>query len=150
MADYAAVGTQTVTATPFDSTLTVERGASKRAKIFDMTTGFVLATPADILMEFNAQRGTTSGTGTAHTPIPLDPADGASVTTVEENHTAEPTYTADEILLHFGLHMRAAYRWVAAPGKEWVIPDSASNFIGFRGEHASAVPVNQVTVHFSE
>lgn len=149
MADYAVEGSQTV-ASPDDSTLTIERGASKRAKVFDFTSGFTLASPSDNLLSVTAQRGSASGTGTSRTPSPLDPADGAAVTTCEENHTIEPTYTAGSELLVIGQHMRATYRWVAAPGKEWVIPDTAGALIGFFATHASVTPEHLIAAMFAE
>lgn len=149
MADYAVNGSQTV-ASPDDSTLTIERGASKRAKVYDFTSGFTIASPTDNLLTVTAQVGSASGTGTSFTPLPVDPADGASVTTCEVNHTIEPTYTAGSTLLVFGQHMRATYRWVAAPGKEWVIPNTAGALIGFFATHASVTPEHLVTGFFSE
>lgn len=150
MGIYAVEGTQTVTATPFDTTISIERGASKRAKITDVMSGFDIASPSDNLMIFTGIRGSASGTGTARTPDPLDPADGAAVTTAEENHTAEPTYTANTEFIRIGQHMRAAYRWVARPGGEIVIPNTAGALVGFRGEHATAAPDHTCTVHFEE
>ncbi len=145
-------GVQTVAGTT-DTTITLERGASKRAKVFDFTSGFTLASPSDNLLTVTAQRFTTDdGTGTARTPAPLDPADGAAVTTCLTNHTIEPSaYTAnEEIWGPIGQHMRATYRWVAAPGKELVIPNSASNGIGWFADHASVTPEHYMSIYFSE
>ncbi len=150
MADYHVEGEQTVAATT-DTTLTVERGASKRVKVFEWGMGFTLATPSDSLIDIAAQRTTADGTGTSRTPNPLDPADGAAVATCLVDHTVEPTYTANEELFGpMGLHMRATYRWVAAPGKEFVIPNTAGAGIGWFANHASVTPLNQCGVYFSE
>lgn len=148
---YAVEGTQTV-ASPTDTTLTLERGASKRAKVTEFTSGFTLASPSDNLLTVTAQRFTTDdGTGTARTPTALDPADGAAVTTCLQNHTIEPSaYTADEELISLGQHMRATYRWVARPGGEFIIPNTAAVGIGWFAVHASVTPEHVLSVIFEE
>ena len=152
MADYHVEGSQTVAGTT-DTTITLERGASKRAKVFDFTSGFTLASPSDNLLSVTAQRFTTDdGTGTARTANPLDPADGAAVTTCLQNHSAEPSaYTAnEEIWGPIAQHMRATYRWAASPGKELVIPNTASVGIGWFADHASVTPEHLMSIYFSE
>ena len=151
MADYQINGTQTVAGTT-DTTLTVERGASKRFKVFDVSSGFTLASPSDNLLTVKLQRFVTAdGTGTARVPNPLDEDDGACVATGFSNHTIEPTtYTADKELIHIGQHMRATYRWVAAPGKEFVVANTASIGVGLFAEHASVTPEHVGSLMFSE
>ncbi len=152
MADYHVEGSQTVAGTD-DTTLTLERGASKRFKVFEFISGFTLASPSDNLLSVRMHRFITAdGTGTARTPNPLDPAEGASVATCLQNHTVEPTtYTTDEeVVGPFGQHMRVTYRWVAAPGKEIVVPDTASVGVGFIASHASVTPEHLISAFFSE
>ena len=153
MPDYHVEGIQTV-ASPDDTTLTLEApGSAQRAKIFEFTTGFNLASPADILLSVRAHRFVTNdGVGDARTPNPLDPADGPAVTTCLTNHGTEPTtYTTDEeVWGPNGMHMRATYRWVASPGKEIVIPNTASVGVGWLATHASSVPDHLMSVYFSE
>ncbi len=60
MADYSVNGSQTV-ASPDDTTLTLERGASKRFKVFDFTSGFTHAnvpasSPTLTSMKFNYEQ----------------------------------------------------------------------------------------------
>ena len=98
-----------------------------RAMVGDITVG-INGTPADNVMEFDVSRTTANGTGTAATPVPLDPALRAAGTTLTVNQTAEPTVTAASSLLQFGMNQRATYRWVAAPGSELLIP--ATNAAG--------------------
>jgi hypothetical protein len=107
------------------------------------------ASPADNPFLWILQRCTTAGTSTAVTPQPLDPADAATETDAGENHTAEPTYTANQILLAVPLNQRATFRWVAAPGSELVAPATASNGIGIQTTTASAVAIT-ATVLFAE
>ena len=152
MGDYHINGKATVTS-PDSTTLTVERGASKRFKVFEVYSGFQLASPSDNLLTVRLHRFVTAdGTGTVRPPNPLDPAEGASVATGFTAHSIEPTtYTTDEeVLGEFGQHMRATYRWVAAPGKEIVVPDTASVGVGLVATHASAVPIHVGGLYFSE
>lgn len=149
MPRYSVDGTQAV-ASPDDTTLTVIRGASRRARIYDFTVGSE-ATPADNALVHTAQRFTVAGTaGSAVTPQPLDPADPASITTAGENHSIEPTYTANALLWKIAANQRATYRWVAAPDGELIIPDSAANGIGWFTTHGSFSGIVDVNVHFLE
>ena len=139
MADYHINGAQTVAGTD-DTTLTVERGSAKRFLVYEINSGFTLASPSDNLLSVRLHRFVTAdGAGTARVPNPLDPADGPCVATGLTNHTTEPTtYTTDEeVWGPLGQHMRATYRWVAAPGKEIVVPDTASVGVGLVASHAS-------------
>ncbi len=149
MADYHVEGIQVVDSST-DTTLTLERGASKRFKVFDFTSGFTIATPADILLSVTARRFDTTddGTGDARTPSPIDLDDGASVTTCLTNHSAEPNaYISNaEVWGPIGQHMRATYRWVAAPGKELVNPNTATTGFGWYAEHASSAPSHTISL----
>ncbi len=151
MGDYHVEGTQTVSGTDI-TTITIERGAAKRFKIFEFTSGFTLASPSDNLILVDAHRfDTADGTGTGRTPNALDQADGVAVATSQQNHTIEPTtYVTDEEVWIIGQHMRATYRWVAAPGKEIVVPDIAAEGVGWLANHASATPEHIMSVYFSE
>lgn len=95
------------------------------------------------------QRCTTAGTRTAVTPQALDPADAAAVTTAGENHSAEPTYTSNAILLNTPLNQRATYQWQAPPGGELVIPATANNGVGIQTPTSAALAIT-ATIHFSE
>lgn len=152
MADYHINGAQTVAGTD-DTTLTVERGASARFKVFEINSGFTLASPSDNLLSVRLHRFVTAdGAGTARVPNPLDPADAPCVATGLTNHTTEPTtYSTDEeVWGAIGQHMRATYRWVAAPGKEIVIPNTASVGVGLVASHASVTPEHVGSLYFSE
>ncbi len=152
MSDFHVEGSQTVAGTT-DTTLTLEIASSTRFKIFEFTSSFTLATPTDNLLTATAQRFVTAdGAGTARTPNPLDPADAAAITTCLQNHTTEPTtYTTDEeVWGPIGQHMRATYRWVAAPGKEIISSVTASTGVGFFADHASVTPEHVLSVYFSE
>ena len=153
MADFHVDGNQTVAGTT-DTTLTLETTTAVRGKVFDFTSGFTLASPSDNLLSVAAQRfGTTNdGVGTALVPAPFDPADAAAVITCLFNHTTEPaSYVAAKFMWGpIGQHMRATYRWVAAPGKELVMAALAASGIGWFAEHASVTPEHLIDVSFSE
>ena len=152
MGNYHINGTQTVAGTD-DTTLSVERGSAKRFKVYEINSGFTLASPSDNLLSVRLHRFVTAdGTGTARIPNPLDPADGPCVATGFSNHTIEPTtYSTDEeVWGAIGQHMRATYRWVAAPGSEIVIPNTASVGVGLVASHASATPEHIGSLLFSE
>lgn len=143
--DGQDTNTASTTALALDGTTTT------RGFLYDIIVGSD-ATPADNAAEYNLQRfATANGTGTAVTPQSLDPADAAAEIDGTEQHTTEPTYTANAILLHWAQNQRATFRWVAAPGGEIVIPATSDSGVGIitQGIAGSAVNMNY-TMHFIE
>lgn len=136
MANFAAsnsttsVGTQQAVASTYKTlvSMTGAQSAPRRGKIYDVLVG-TNGTPADNYMEWIIQRVTAPSTGTATTPLPLDPADAAATTLTVANSTTEGTVTAASELFYVGVNQRASYRWVAAPGSEFVWP--ATSCAGF-------------------
>ena len=122
-----------------------------RPSIYDIVIGSE-ATPADQAARFIFQRYTVAGTSTAVTPQALDPADPASLlaVTTGQNHSAEPTYTANAIMLPIALNQRATYRWVAAPGGEIVMPATAANGIGCQAVVVTSAYAVTVGWHHAE
>lgn len=104
--------------------------ATIRPKIFDFMLGSP-STPADQAASWALRRSTTaSAGGTAVTPTPIDPGDPASLASaMVAPSMSAPTLTAGLFLLQWAQNLRATYRWVAAPGKELVIPATANNGI---------------------
>ena len=149
-ARYTASGSQTLAAT-LDTTIHVASNGTTahRTWIYDFQIGDV-GTPADNVVVYTAQRMTAVGTHTDVTPTLVDLADRAAQADVGENHTAEPTYTASEEVWEMGLNTRAAYRWVAPPGGEFVTPATTGDGIGWGGVHASATTDNRITVAWVE
>ena len=145
---YSIDGQDTNTAAT--SILGLTSAATVRPKVYDLVMGSD-ATPADNAAEYVLQRYTAAGTVTAVTPAPLDPADPAALASAGEAHSAEPTYTANLILLQWAQNQRATFRWVAAPGGEIVLPATAANGVGVQviGIAGSAVNMN-VTMHYEE
>lgn len=149
MPRYAATGQENAVTTGLTTALSIARGASRRAKIYDLLFG-AGGTPADNALRIVAQRFSAAPTVTAVTPAPLDPADPASITTAGENATAEGTYTAATELIDLPMNQRASYRWVAAPESELVIPDTAGAGIGVRVSSAAYTGSFDATAHFAE
>jgi hypothetical protein len=103
--------------------------SGRRARVYDVLFG-TLGTPADQTYEFDISVQTAAGTSTAVTARALDPADSSAASTVgSANFTAEGTITAASSVFYIGINQRASYRWVAAPGSEFVIP--ITNLTGY-------------------
>lgn len=149
MPKYAATGQENATTASLTTALSIARGASRRAKIYDFSISQGAA-PADTVIRWVLMRFTAAPTVTAVVPVSLDSADPASITTAGENATAEGTYTAATELWDQSINQRALYRWVAAPGGELVIPDTAANGIGFRVLAASYTGAADASCHFEE
>ena len=148
MRRYSIDGQDTNTANT--TILSLISATTVRPKIYDLVLGSD-ATPADNAAEYVLQRVTTAGTATGVTPAALDPADPAALASSGEAHSAEPTYTANAIMLQFAVNQRATFRWVAAPGGEIVLPATANNGVGLRviTVAGSAINVN-CCIHFEE
>jgi hypothetical protein len=148
MAKYAVKLTRTASTTQSLGSITADATRPRRGKLYDVWVGSH-ATPADNAFLYVFQRCTAAGTNTSVTLQPLDPADAATETDAGENHSVEPTYTANLILLDLAINQRASGRWVAAPGGELVWPATAANGLGIQTPTSSAVSI-MATVHFEE
>ena len=140
MARYSASGSQTLQSSASGDATALSFAAQSTAHrniIYEMWFGNTGA-PADQVTVYTIGRITADGTGSAVTPSPLDAADRASQCTCLENHTAEPTYTSGGELLEMPLNHRATFRWVAAPGGEFITPATDNNGVGMKAIHASA------------
>ena len=124
----AGSGVQQPIAATYKSLLGIFAGATAhRGKIFDLLVG-TNGTPADNVMSFDLTR--TTGTSSGYTTIvanPLDPADAVSLCLATANATTEATISASAVQWYIGINQRASYRWVAAPGSEFVWPATTSN-----------------------
>jgi hypothetical protein len=126
----------------------VSAATTKRIRIQRLIFGFT-GTPGDAASLWTLSRATAAGTSTAKTPKPLDMADPACTTVAGENHTVEPTYTANETLLSVPLHQRATFHLEFAPGREIVTPATSAAGLGIRTPTAPAIACN-ANVHFEE
>jgi len=110
----------------------------------------------DCSISWDISRTTGAGTaGSAATPNPLDPADGAAATVAGINHPngTPPTYTASSNLWSLGVNQRASYRWIARDDKSalWV-PATSNAGLGIRAKQASGAYASTAvaTVYFQE
>lgn len=141
---------RTASATLSLGSMTADATRPRRAMVHFMTFGSE-ATPADAAILWTFQRCTAAGTSTAVTIAYLDPGDSASEYDSGENHTIEPTYTANTILLNEPLNQRASYQFNASPGFEIVLPQTASNGMGCQTDTiTTGTPVITATIHFQE
>lgn len=112
----------------------------KRGKIYDILVG-TNGTPADNFMQFDLSRLSAVGsTGIAYagalssvsSGISLDPAEGLAGAYYVVNSSAETNLTYTNSLWNVGVNQRASYRWVAAPGSEFLYPAVSSAGLGLR------------------
>lgn len=148
---YAATGASVGAASPGKTALNVfQTSNTRRGRFSDVIFGSS-ATPADLALTWRLSRSTAVGTeGTGVVPAPLDIGDPASLFDGAQAHSAEPTYTAATELLEVPLNQRATFRWIAAPGGEFVTPATANNGVGMAAIHASMVGATEVTMHWEE
>ena len=148
MARYAVQLNRTASTTASLGTIGADATRPRRGKLYYLVLGSE-ASPADNAFQYIVQRCTALGTSTAVTPQPLDPADAATESDAGENHTAEPTYTSNAVLLAVGLNQKATFQWRAPAGDEIVYPATASNGLGIQTPTSSAVVIT-ATLHYAE
>lgn len=141
MANYSVQMNRTASSSASLGTWTSDPTRPRRGKFYDIIFGSE-ASPADNAFLYIVQRCTAAGTSSTVTPSPIDPADAATESDAGENHTIEPTYTANLVMLAIALNQRATFRWVAAPGSELVFPATASNGFGIQTTTSSAVAIS--------
>lgn len=139
-AKYAVDMQRTANASQSVGNITAPGSGMRRFRVYFMQLG-AEGDAADNEFLWTLQRCTTAGTRTSVTPIPLDMADAAAATTAGENHSAEPTYTANEILLNVPLNQRATYQWMAPPGGELVVPATANAGLGLKTPTMTALAI---------
>lgn len=141
MAKFAIQCNRTASTTLPVGSLGADATRPRRTKVYDLVFGSE-ASPADNPFLWEVNRVTALGTSTGVTPLALDPADAATEEDAGENHTIDATATSNAILLAVPLNQRATFRWVAAPGSEFVTPATASNGVAFYTRTSSAVAVS--------
>lgn len=144
MAKYSVnntlAGTQQNLASTYKSLTSVSAtsGSLRRGKIYDVTVGIDGAPNAtDCSIDWDMSQITALGTATAATPVALDQADVAALTTGNVNATVEPTVTSASSAWTIGANQRATYRWAAVPGSEIVWPATTAHGYTLRGKSAT-------------
>ena len=148
MARYSVSGTDTNTAAT--TQLGITSTAAIRPMVYFIMNSSV-ATPADNAGEYFLQRYTAAGTSTAVTPQALDPLTVAATATAGVNHSVEPTYTANAILLRPSTNQRVTYQWYSPPFGELILAATAANGLGLLANAigGSAVAMDYV-MHYLE
>ena len=132
-----------------ETIVAVESATTIRPKLYDVIISSGAAV-LDTTTIFHIERFTVAGTATAFTPVPLDPGDPVALATGGVAHSAEPTYTANAILLKMSVNQRATVRWVAAPGSEFVAPATAANGLGLQNQSSTGTAVHEATFLYEE
>jgi hypothetical protein len=145
---YSVDGEQNV-ASPADTLLGITGTTAVEPHVYFMSLGCE-DTPADASIVWYIQRTTAAGTATAVTPQNLGPSTTASTSSAGENHTAEPTLTANAILWRMALNQRASHTIVFDPDGALVIPATANNGLALLPNHASSTVLCSGTFHFLE
>lgn len=142
---------QALTAT-YKTILSVASSATtRRIKITDLMYGLDGAPNAtDTFATWDMSRITAAGTATATTPLPLDPADSAALSTAAANHTVEPTVTAASSLWVHALNQRASQRWAAVPGSELVGPATSAAGFAMRVLSGGYTGTSVGSIYFEE
>lgn len=148
MANYAVQVNRTASATASLGTIGADATRPRRGELYDLILGSEAAA-ADNPFLYLVQRCTALGTSSAVTPQPLDPADAATEADAGENHTVEPTYTANAVMLAIPLNQRATFRWVADEYRRIVYPATAASGLGIQTPTMTAVAIT-ATLHFNE
>lgn len=148
MGKYAVEMNRTASTSASVGSVTADATRPRRSRLYYAVFGSEAA-PADNAFLWQVARITTAGTSTAVTPQPLDSADAATETDAGENHSAEPTYTANAILLSIPMNQRATVVFQTLPEYGLVIPATGSNGLGIKTPTATAVAITS-TVHFEE
>ncbi len=122
---------------------------TNRPQIYDLVFSHGSA-PADTVIRWEVIRSTTANTGGAAVENALNPASPTALAAALEEITAAGTITADSQVLDMDLNQRATFRWVAAPGSEFIVPATANNAFLINASSASYAGISRVTVLWDE
>jgi hypothetical protein len=131
----------------------------RRGKIYDILIGQPAA-PADTYLQYDLFRLSAAGSSqnvfagaltSASSLFATDPADGAANSFITANSSIETNVTVIADVWSVAINQRASYRWVAAPGSEFVYPATSSAGLALRALGAGSY-TGQVsaTVMFTE
>lgn len=150
---YSGVGNVTVAA-GYKTALALKQPASQitRQRVYDILFS-AQGTPADNALVWNVSRLTAAGAGTPGTTpaaalLDMGSPAASGITTI--NYSAEPTAYDATALIENSLNQRATFRWVAAPGSEFVVPNTTLVGLGARCKSAGYTGIAEVTMLFQE
>lgn len=119
----------TITAAAAQDLLQITAGAAKVLKILavhvEQSTKYGDANAQGLRLQFI--RGTGGGAGTAITPTPVSPSDGAMSGTVKGGNTAAAltALTPTVVLAEGGMNNQAGWHWTPPDTKAWEVAPSA-------------------------
>ena len=122
--------------------------AAIRVRIFELHMG-CSAAPAAQAALWQLKKHTATGTGPAATPIPYDAQD-TPLCSAKVTHSAEPTYVAGQPLWELPLNQQASVIWQAQPGREIILPASATAGAGIRMLTSTGTATHQAALHWEE
>ena len=150
MGDRYAIEGQENAAASASAILQITNATTLRGKIYDFSVSASGAMEDDTV-QYDVLRFTVAPTDTTVTPRALDPAAPAAVhSDCGENGGTSGTITANTEVFNQGIHVRAAYRWVAVPGGEIVLSAVAANGVVWRALASSYTGTVEATAHFEE
>lgn len=148
MARYAVELRRTASTSQSLGTVTADATRPRRGELYYLSVGSE-ATPADNAFLGRVRRVTAAGTSTAVTPVAIDFGGPTCEQDAGENHTAEPTYTANSELLVFPFNQKATFQWSQPPNRGLVWPGTGANGLGIDTPTASAVVIAAM-LHFED
>ncbi len=146
---YSETGTEAAVSGSLQTVLGITGDANVRGRLYDFTIS-QSSTPEDSSVNWTVSRYTVAPTGTSVTPTPLDDGAPAAQLAAVEDAGTTGTHTANTELFDQDINERAAYRWVAAPGGELVIPANAANGIAIRVTSGAYTGIADTTAHHEE
>ena len=146
---YGQTGTMTVNTTTNKTMLNLTGSTAVIMKVYDLIFGPNVV-PVSGLFIYEAERTTTTGTGTSVTPEPLDAAHGlAAEVAARSLATAEPTNTGAPAL-SVPMFSQATFRWAAAPGSELMSQLTANAGWGFASRSPALTTATRCTALHEE
>lgn len=145
---YAATGVEAAVSASLQSCLQITGAATFRGKVYDFTIS-QSGTPEDSSVQWTLDRFSVAPTDTAVPEVPLDSAAPASAADAGEDGGTTGTITATTEMFDQDINERAAYRWVAAPGGEIIMPAS-TNGVLLRVASGAYTGTANATMHWEE
>ncbi len=145
---YAVTGVEGAVSGSLQSCLQITGAATFRGRLYDFTVS-QSGTPEDSSVQWTLDRFTVAPTDTAVAEVPLDSAAPASAADAGEDGGTNGTITAATEMFDQDINERAAYRWVAAPDGEIMMPAS-TNGILLRVTSGAYTGTANATMHWQE
>jgi hypothetical protein len=143
------VDNESACASPGKTAIVVTTGGTVRPCLYYIDLGSS-ASPADNAILWLIQRCTAAGTSTAYTPVPLDSADPAAISSAGVACSVEPTYTANKVLWRKAINQRSALSLVLDPDGALIAPATSNNGWGLLPTNSAFTGNLDCCVHFYE